>query len=427
MTAAPAIPKMELFRGLIRVSCIINSIHDYRQLLTSILTITKEVMDCDAGSLMLFDEKSNDLTWHVALGDKADKLKEMGRLKMGQGIAGWVAQNRKSTLVEDASRDTRFFKGADNKTGFQTRSVVCVPLVQGDKLLGVLQALNPLHKPSFDQNDLEVFEAYGALSATAIEKIRWHETSLQQQKLQQELEIAQEIQCRFLAQEFDSAAKRFKFAFHYQPAFQIGGDFYDIQENDQGDFAMILGDVTGKGVPAALLMAQVISGFRFHAPRERTPSSLLSKLNNHLHAHSTRGMFATAWCAILHPLPDGAVRVEQSSAGHLLPIVRRKSGSIESMDLDSGFPLGLMPEQEFQSKDVTLARDDLMLIYTDGISEAKNRDREDFGLPRLTKSLTDAPAGDPCAVRDRLIQEVGAFTGEAQQHDDLTLMIFGPR
>ena len=141
------------FRGLIRVSCIINSIHDYQQLLTSILQITKEVMDCDAGSLMLYDESSNDLIWHVALGEKADKLKEMGRLKMGQGIAGWVAEHRESALVEDALHDSRFFRGADTKTGFQTRSVICVPLLLENKLVGVLQALNPLNKKFFNIAD----------------------------------------------------------------------------------------------------------------------------------------------------------------------------------------------------------------------------------------------------------------------------------
>ncbi len=417
---APADP----YRGLVRVSCSINSIHDYRELLTSLLQTTKEVMNCEAGSLMLYEEATDDLSWHVALGAKADKLKEMGRLKMGQGVAGWVAQNRQPTLVADTSTDERFFRGADTRTGFQTRSILCVPLLLGKKLVGVLQALNPIHKKSFDARDLEVFEAYGAMAATAIEKIRWQETALQQQKMRQELEIAQEIQARFLSQRFERAEAAFQLAFHYQPAFQIGGDFYDAQETAHGAFALILGDVTGKGVPAALLMAQILSEFRYRAPRESDPGQLLAQMNDSLASRSARGMFATTWCAVVHPEKDG-LRIRQASAGHLAPILKTGAGA-ELLELSSGPPLGVMPGMEFPSAEGRVERGGLLCVYTDGITEGRNPGNEEFGTVRMQKLVASLPDG-ALPAKEAILRAVREFEAGAVQRDDVTFLLCGPR
>jgi phosphoserine phosphatase RsbU/P len=411
------------YRGLIRVSCIINSIHDYRQLLESILKITKEVMNCDAGSLMLYEEETNDLSWHVALGEKADQLKLMGRLPMGQGVAGWVAQERKSALVADTAHDSRFFRGADTKTGFQTRSIVCVPLLLNEKLVGVLQALNPLHKDFFDAGDLEIFEAYGAMAATAIEKIRWQEAAFQRQKLQQELEIAQEIQSRFLIQQFPKAEKAFQLSFHYQPASQVGGDFYDVQETHDGSYAILVGDVTGKGVPAALLMAQVLSEFRFRAPQENDPAKILSCLNNHLTGQSARGMFATAWCSIVRPEGKNLV-TSQSSAGHLAPL-QRSSHSVKMLDLPSNLPLGLMSNVEYTSSTLTLNSNDFLCIYTDGITEARNTAGEEYGVERLRNILAPLPS-DVSLAKEGLLQSINEFGKGARIRDDVTFLMCAP-
>ncbi len=416
-------PPPDAYRGLIRVSCIINSIHDYRQLLTSLLQITKEVLNCDAGSLMLYEETTHDLTWHVALGEKADKLKEMGRLKMGQGVAGWVAEHRKSALVADTAKDERFFRGADTRTGFHTRSIVCVPLLLDNKLVGVLQALNPHHKKFFDEQDLEVFEAYGAMAATAIEKIRWQETNIQQQKMQQELEIAQEIQSRFLAQNFDQVKHAFQLAFHYQPAFQIGGDFYDVQKTVNGTCAVILGDVTGKGVPAALLMAQILSEFRHLAPRESDPGIILARMNDSLSVRSARGMFATAWCGVVHPL-DGSLQTQQASAGHLAPL-RRSANAAESVELPSGFPLGLSPGCEYPSHSLVLQPGELLCVYTDGVTEGRNVQGEEFGTSRLRKLIASLDS-DTAPAERAILQSIREFGADTSQRDDVTFLLCGP-
>ncbi len=413
----------DLYRGLIRVSCIINSIHDYAQLLTSILQITKEVLNCDAGSLMLYEEATDHLVWHVALGEKADQLKKMGYLKMGQGIAGWVAQHRKAALVADTAKDERFFSGADTRTGFHTRSIVCVPLLLEDKLVGVLQALNPLHKKFFDEHDLEVFEAYGAMAATAIEKIRWHEITIQQQKIQQELEIAQEIQSRFLIQNFEKAEKSFQLAFHCQPASHIGGDFYDIRESKDGNYALILGDVTGKGVPAALLMAQILSEFRYLAPKETDPGKILTYLNSSLSVRSARGMFATAWCAVIYPA-NGSLLGRHASAGHLSPI-RYFSEKAESIEPLSGLPLGIIPESEYPTTDFSIKNGELLCIYTDGITESRNLIGEEFGTQRM-QNLVASLGSSTFPAKEKILESVTKFGEGTSQRDDITFLVCAP-
>ncbi|MDD2706381.1 MAG: SpoIIE family protein phosphatase [Verrucomicrobiae bacterium] len=415
---------LQMYRGLLRVSCVINSIHDYRQLLTSLLEITKEFMNCEAGSIMLYDESANDLVWHVALGEKADALKKLVRLKMGQGVAGWVAQEQKSALVADVASDSRFFRGADTKTGFQTRSIVCVPLLVGQKLVGVLQALNPRHKNHFDELDLEVFEAYGALAATAIEKTRWQDAMLQRQKLDQELEIAKEIQDRFLARCFTNAEAVFQLAFHYNAASQIGGDFYDVQDVQNNRHALILGDVSGKGVPASLLMAQILSEFRHFAHNEPNPGIILAHLNEYLCQQSTRGMFATAWCAVVHPEGCNLV-MAHANAGHLPPI-RFSSNNSHMIEMNSGMPLGILPGITYQPQKLHLARGELFCAYTDGVTEDRNAGGEEYGRNRLQQILA-SHFHDVATARNALLQSLDEFGGNAPQRDDTTFLILGPK
>lgn len=414
----------EPYRGLVRVSCIINSIKDYRELLTSLLATTKEVMDCDAGSLMLYNEETRDLSWHVALGDKADKLKEMGRLPLGKGVAGWVAQNRRPALVPDVSQDTRFFRDADVRTGFQTRSIVCVPLELDGKLVGVLQALNPKHKPGFDERDLEVFEAYGSMAATAIEKIRWQDAMVEQARLRRDLEAAREIQSRFLPQSLDRLAEHLQIAFVYQPALQVGGDFYDARRMRDGAIALLFGDVTGKGMPAALLMAQILSEFRHLALAENDPSQILAKLNDTLAAQSARGMFATAWCGIARP-SGNAVDVVHACAGHPAPLAGGE-GRATYVATQSGPPIGIAPALDYPSSHFRLATGELAGLFTDGITEGRDPAGNEYGYDRL-RNRARSWSGDAQAAAKALLADAEGFWNGAPQRDDVTLLLFGPR
>jgi sigma-B regulation protein RsbU (phosphoserine phosphatase) len=404
--------------SLIEVSHVINSTLELQSLLTIIMDIAKTVMHCEASSLMLIDEVTDELVFKVALGDKGG-LVEKFRLKVGQGIAGWVAQHEQSALVADAAKDKRFFGDIDKKSGFQTRSVLCVPLKVKDRTIGILEAFNPTDRAAFDEADLKLFEAFASQSAVAIENARMHERIVHQHAVEQELQIASQIQQSFLPKHYPDVPG-VSIAAISLPARTVGGDLYDVIDLGDGRLGIIIGDVAGKGVPAALFMVKAMSELRFHTASIPTAAKVLQSANE-LIEESDLGVFITALYLVLD-VKTG--RLEYSNAGHLAPLVVRP-GAREVICLEEGrsLPLGVMPGGEFTQGEFTLKPGDSVFLYTDGIMEARNAQDEEYGEERLADLLAGKDA-----VPDELIElvrhDVAAFTQDRPQHDDLTALAF---
>ncbi len=170
--------KIDDLARLIEVSQVISSTLDLDNLLNTIMEISKDVMHAEASSLMLLDEKTNELVFKIALGEKGSEVKDKFRLKPGEGIAGWVLQHNEPAIVENVEKDPRHFRQVDAETGFKTRSLICVPLTAKEKTVGVIEAMNPVNKPSFDKSDLEIFAAFASQAAVAIENARLHKSLL---------------------------------------------------------------------------------------------------------------------------------------------------------------------------------------------------------------------------------------------------------
>ena len=165
------------------------------------MTISKQVMNADASSLMLIDEKTNELVYQVALGTVGEKLKQEFRLKMGQGIAGSVAEEGKPLLIEDVYTHPKFFRGHDEATGYRTKSMIAVPLKVGERITGVAQVINRLDGKPFDQDDLELFIALCSMAAIAIENAKMHRSLMEKQRLVKDMEFARTVQESFLPQQ----------------------------------------------------------------------------------------------------------------------------------------------------------------------------------------------------------------------------------
>ena len=266
----------------------------------AILDVARRVMEVEAASLFLVTP-SGDLTLTAAsAGSDAARLQAQGIIvPRNRGISGWVLQNRKPLLVPDAYADPRFFRETDRQTGFKTRSILCVPLLRDGKEIGVLQVLNPMGREAFDEQDLEVFEAYGNLAATAIDKLRTIARKRQQERVKQEFAFAQEIQNSFLPQTLPQH-ERASFAALYRPALNVGGDFYDVIEAGPDEIYFVVGDVSGKGMPAALLMAQALSFLRLIVRPGLAPVAVMAKWNAMLAGRTIRGMFITALLGRIH-------------------------------------------------------------------------------------------------------------------------------
>lgn len=412
--------KVKRLSSLAEVNAVISSSLDLDTILENVMTISKQVMNADASSLMRVDEKTNELIYQVAQSSVGETLKKEVRLKMGQGIAGTVAEEGTPLLLEDAYDHPKFYRGNDEKTGYRTKSMITVPLKVGDRITGVAQVINRLDGKPFDNDDLELFQSLASMTAIALENAKMHQSLMEKQRLVKDMEFARTVQESFLPQETPQVLN-YKFSAHYTPALEVGGDFYDFIHLDRNRTGIVIGDVSGKGVPAALYMAKLGSDMRTLAYTESEPAAALAKLNDLLAARSRRGMFATLLYAELDARTG---RVVIANAGHLPPVIKKPDGSVVRFSKAGGAPLGMLPGMQFVQETLTLDRGDTVILYTDGIVEAMNAKEELFGYERFEALIAKSPA-DPAALKDAIINEVNQFTGLSPQHDDMTLVCLG--
>ena len=412
--------KVKRLRTLIEVNEVISSSLEIDTILENVMSISKKVMNADASSLMRIDEKTNELIYQVAQGSVGEKLKKEVRLKMGQGIAGTVAAEGKPLLLEDAYTHPKFFRGNDEATGYRTKSMITVPLKVGNRVTGVAQVINRLDGKPFDQDDLELFISLSSMAAIALENAKMHQQILDKQRLVKDMEFARTVQESFLPQQAPDV-QSYRFSAHYTPALEVGGDFYDFIYLDQNRTGIVIGDVSGKGVPAALYMAKLGSDMRTLAFTEKMPAEALMKLNDLLAGRSRRGMFAT----LLYIELDAATGIMTlSNAGHLPPIIKKADGSLVKLETAGGAPLGMLPGMKLFQEEAKLERGDTVVLYTDGIVEAMNAKEELYGFDRFEELIKKSLSG-PGALKDAIIGDVNRFTGLSPQHDDMTLVCFG--
>ncbi|MFQ5648529.1 MAG: PP2C family protein-serine/threonine phosphatase [bacterium] len=404
--------------SLIEVSIIINTTLELERLMALVMEKAQSVMKAEASSVMLINEQSHVLECEVALGKVGDKVKKI-QLQMGEGIAGWVAQHGEALIIPDVSVDSRFSAKADDSTGFHTKSILAAPLVVKDKIIGVAEVVNRIDGLAFNQEDLELFSTFCRQVAMAIENARMHKLELEKQKLEQELESARIIQQSFMPQAFPSPEREFSISAKSLPAASVGGDFFDFYEFDNGSIGIAVGDVTGKGIPAALYMARLVSDLRLFTQKYRNPARVVHELNELLADRSRRGMFVTFQYGIFDPEQR---RFTFANAGHL-PFVRIHSSQdrVEVLTGGKGIPLGIMSDMNIEEASVVLEKGDCIVSITDGIIEAKNSSGEAYSLRRTLEVLAK-PQTRAAAVVDCLLQDVQAFTADTAQHDDLTIL-----
>jgi phosphoserine phosphatase RsbU/P len=410
-----------LYKGLLEVSRLINSITDMNELLAAILDVARRVMGAEASSLFLVDESTGDLELTIARGERPCAASMPIKIPRGKGIAGWVQQRRQSVLVEDAYDDPRFYPEMDRSTGFITRSLIAVPLFQDAQDIGVLEVLNPFGKPAFDSLDLEAFQAYGDLVATAVQKLRLIERESERRQWEKDLALATEIQHSFLPDVLPST-DLLSLAAHYRPAKDIAGDFYDVFERSPGEFYFVVGDVSGKGISAALMMAQALSMLRLIVHPGMSPGAALAHWNGRICRRTVRGMFITAILGRIRP-EQGLV--EFAAAGHVGPLLRQATLEIRVPAIAAAPPLGILSDLEFPVNQIKLLPGDQAIFYTDGLVESFNVAREPFSLDRVRALLARPYHWGGAEIIDALTREEANHRGEVPPHDDLTILAVG--
>lgn len=295
-----------------------------------------------------------------------------------------------------------------------------VPLVTQGELLGLLTLGPRLSEQEYSSDDRKLLDDLAGYAAPAVriaQLVRQHEAEVRERsRIEQELRVATLIQQQFLPRELPNLSGWQVEAF-YQPAREVGGDFYDFLELPDGRTGIVVGDVTDKGVPAALIMAKTHSILRGEAPRLISPGAVLARANELLVAEMPSNMFVTCLFAVLDPV-TGAL--EFANAGHPVPYVRATDGSVRELRA-CGMPLGLLPSMEYEEMATVLQPGERVLLHSDGVAEAHGAGREMFGFDRLAGIV-----GNDMDVRqliDEVLRAVRAFTaGETEQEDDITLV-----
>lgn len=345
---------------------------------------------------------------------------------LGEGIVGNVARTRKAELVEDASRDPRISQHDDPV--LVVRSIIVCPILFRDKLLGVLAVANPADGKPFNRVDFSLVESLAEQAGLAVHNADALHLQLEKKRLDLELELASNIQSLLLPSVFPECPE-LDIAATYLPAQKVGGDLYDVFELDGGRLGVAIADVSGKGVPGSLLMAICQTNLRHFARQFDHPSEVLTAINREMMAVGMRrDKFVTMVYLIIDPR---AGRLRLARAGHEIPLLAvHEQGDGGHLRLDrvesSGIALGMVKDDLFRNAIEDVERDfgadDVVLLYTDGVTEATNPEGTEYSLARLTDSmkvLHNRPAQE---ILDGLLAHVARFSGKETYEDDLTLM-----
>ena len=376
--------------------------------------MARDLVSADRCSIWLLDAGGGQLYTRVAHG-----VEEI-RVNFGDGLVGACVARSEPVLVNDTSNDERFLNRIDHSSGYVTNSVLVIPLrVQGGKVIGAFQALNK--SGGFTESDVALLGVAGSYSAAAIETQRLRKEAETARLLMREMEIARDVQAALLPQQLPKLPGLDCAAF-FRPAKLIGGDYYDFTETPGGILAFTLGDVAGKGVAAAVLMASIQASLRLSLHNGTDSlSELVAGVNQSVYASSTYRSYSTLFCGLLDP---AARRLTYVNAGQCSPLLigRDRSGIGIKRLAPGGTPVGLLPEAVYEEAAVDVQTGDTLVCFSDGVSEATNLNDDFWPQADMERLLCDKAGSSAREITDAVVRAADAFAGEAEQADDMTIV-----
>ncbi|GIW77279.1 MAG: hypothetical protein KatS3mg104_2342 [Phycisphaerae bacterium] len=385
---------------------------DLESLLPRAARITCQVLGCERASVYFLDESTHELWTQVAIG--TDPI----RLDYRTGLAGHVFQTGESVWTPDAYADPRFNRAVDEQTGFRTRDLLTVPILDLDRCpVGVLQAIN--HRDGFSRTHLDLCQLLADQIGVVVQRHRLHEQVIESVRIRHEMELAAQVQTELLPREVP-AITTLDVAGWSVPASVTGGDCYDLWQLNDGRLAMLLADAAGHGMAAAMVVAQVRSLIRVLTTDTLSPADVLNKVNARLSEDLSPNRFVTAVLVYLSSTGE----VEMASAGHGPILVSSSGDSVFEQWNASGLPLVVDPESTVQNYPIFhLQPGGQIVLVSDGIFEAPSRSGEQLGTQRLETILgsqTNRPADQQIA---HLRQIVRTWSDRTTPKDDQTIII----
>jgi phosphoserine phosphatase RsbU/P len=400
---------------LVNINSMINSTLDIGSLLTVIMETIKDIMDTDASTLLLYEEKSNDLVFKVALGEAGKELTERYRVKVGQGIAGWVAENRKPIYINDVYRDERFDPDFDKITGFVTKSIICTPLLYKGKLLGVIQAINPLNRPEFTDDDMALFNVFSDQAALAVQNAIYFLNAMEEERIRSELRSARAIQ-EALIPDVDMRIGSVSIAAKSITAREIGGEFHSLFRLDKDHIGIALGDLHIKGVPGGLRASIVSGAIRALAKVKGKNPVELVRLLHVIMEHDERPIKNASLLYGLLDLAENKLRF--LNAGVAYPVLVRDG---VARYLRFGKRSLSQNIEEATCVSVSLQPGDLFVIFSDGIIRIRNRMGKQLGLKHMMKFI-ERRFSESEDIIDSIIRFAAEYSGKTGTKEDISVI-----
>jgi len=392
----------------------ISSIQAVDDIIEQIVIKCIKYLNVEEGTVSLLDRTGDKQSFHTMI-RHTDSSATRLPYRMDSGLKGWMLKHRKSFFSNDIQADDRFQFLSDQTYPFQ--SILCVPLTVKGELIGYLAVFNK-KSGVFSEDDKRLLSIIGSQSAQILENARLLEEEKQLLSLREELKMAHKIQKKLLPESapdfhgFDIEAINI-------PAKSVGGDYYDFILKSKEKLAFCIGDITGKGMPAAMLMANLQATFRSQILVDDDCPLCMKRTNKLLFNSTEPTKFATLFFGILDMNP---ARLTYVNAGHDHPFLIRDN--VETAELEAtGLLLAVVEETDYEVKQVDLKPGDVLLFFTDGITEAMNNDKKEFGLDKL-RELAKYHSGETSEnIAAKILQDVNRHTNGAVQSDDITMIV----
>ncbi len=391
-----------------------GAILNLEELLTRIANLTRRVIDYRTFGILLLNEETGELDMKVAVryGDKID----LPRVKLGYGLVGYAALHKEAVLVPDVSSDPRYIKVVDD-----ARSELVIPLLVHDRCIGVFDLESP-ELDAFSKSDVEILTLLASQAAVAIENARLYETIRANEiRLEKEIRFAQRVQAALLPVALPKRMKHVDVAARFAPARELGGDLYDFLAPEPNSLVVAVGDVSGKGLPAALYSAfagELIRSRTFrrrYAPERFSPAGVLASTNTILHERQLEEYY----CTLCYAVFDFKRKIVTLANSGLPYPVRCSGDSVSQIELP-GVPLGSFAGSTYDEISFDLSAGDVFVFCSDGVSEANDALGREFGYERLLRVVREHRGQSSRELVDAIFTAVQEFRGDTPPNDDMT-------
>ncbi|MHB8897722.1 MAG: SpoIIE family protein phosphatase [Thermoguttaceae bacterium] len=373
-------------------------------------------VNADRGFIVLKDRTTGKF---IPRATKHRREDDDDQIRVSRTILNKVTKDKEALISDDAAKD---FQG-QSIVDWQIHSMMAVPLLStSGEVLGAMQVDTSNILNRFSQDDLELMGAVAIQAAVAVENAQLHEVAVREAAIKQDLALASKIQRSFLPDKAPDV-EGYEFFNYYFPARTIGGDFYDYIPLPDGRLAIVLADVSGKGIAASLIVAKLASEFKSCLVSEPAPEVAIARLNHIFCDPRWEDRFVTVAVMVLQPRSHEVCIV---NAGHMAPLLRHADGTIEEIGQEmSGLPIGVADDMDYEPLTINMAIGDSLMAYTDGIPDSQNIRDEFFGIPRLVTEMNAKPFKNVDELGRHVVDTVRRFSGSQAQTDDMCVSIFG--